>query len=96
MAFTKNDLQKYYFDYKGRTIVGGRYINVNGFASAVVASLTFRGSGNLYDWTVYWGGCDKTRREHDCLEWVADHGARMSVEDAAHFFDDLPIGLYRE
>jgi len=86
-----SDVPHYVLD--GR-IAEARYVNSNGFATAVVA-VVGSNQGEIRDWAAYWGGCDLTRKEDDCLRWVAENGAKMSYEDAMHFFPYLPGVLYR-
>lgn len=99
MEFYREDLRRRsyaaYVVSNGKVVVPARYSNSCGFALAVVAVLSFRKSGLLIDWAAYWGGCDKTQREHDAYEWVRKHGNKMSGRDAAHFFEGIPLDLYR-
>lgn len=65
----------------------GRYFCANGFALAVIASLT------PYDWAAYIGSIHTTNpafdREGDCCRWVARHGAKLPQEDARHYFGEV-------
>ena len=63
----------------------GGYWNANGFAVAVVASI-----GQVDDWCAYIGGADP-KSEEEGLRFVASHGAKLSEEDARHFFPDLEL-----
>ena len=90
------EIPYYTFKYHGRLIAEARYYNTSGFACAVVASLSFTSRGEeLLDWAAYIGGCNLTRKEHDALEWVADHGAKLSRDDACYYFPALPCELFR-
>jgi hypothetical protein len=79
-----------------RFLACARYGNANGFAFAVVASVMFHENGDLLDWAAYWGGCDLTQRKEDAVRWVHHHGNKLSLDDAQHYFPDIPIVYYRE
>lgn len=82
-------------DHEGRWLVCARYRNSGGFALAVVASVHFSPDGQLGDWAAYWGGTDKTQREEDAVRWAAEHGCKLSRDDAKHFFPGFPMSYYR-
>ena len=85
------------YEYGDHFLTVARYGNANGFAFAVVASLMFREEcGSLLDWSAYWGGCDLTVHEEDAVRWVAANGNKLSVDDAQHYFPEVPIACYRE
>lgn len=90
-----DEYHSYKGDYEGHFLSSARYQNTSGFALAVVASINFSPDGQLRDWTAYWHGCDKTRREEDAVRWVAKHGCKLSRDDAEHFFPDFPMSHYR-
>ena len=69
-----------------REIRTARYYNVNRYACAIVAVIT---SG--IDWAAYIGGCDSTLREEEAVKWVAKRGAKLSMEDAKHYFPDIKM-----
>ena len=71
-----------------------RYYHSNGFAVAVVASVSY-GKEKLLDWAAYIGGTDRTWREQDAVDWVAKRGDKLSREDARYYFPSLPINKYR-
>jgi len=92
----RSELARYTIELSSyRSLCPTRYWNTNGFAGAVVATLTFRRNDNLLDWAAYIGGCDLTQYEEDAERWVAEHGAKISRGDAEYYFPDLPISLYR-
>ena len=72
-----------------------RYYNANGYAMAVVAVVNNNGL-DLFDWAAYMGGCSSDLSEQEALNWVARFGCKLGQHDAAHFFPDLPIALYRD
>ena len=63
----------------------GRYWNSNGFAVAVVATIGVEGA-----WAAYIGGAPPESEEKG-LAFVAMFGAKLSEEDARHFFPDLEL-----
>lgn len=71
-----------------------RYFNANYYACAVVASVNYF-NRQLYDWAAYMGGCPADVPEADAVAHVAENGDKLSREDAAYFFPDLPIERYR-
>ncbi len=96
MPYHRDELFRYHYALdNNRVVVPARYTNANGFALAVIATITFDDDGEMIDWAAYWGGCDQTKREHDCYEWVRKNGNKMSLEDACYFFYELPGCLYR-
>ena len=68
----------------------GRYWNSNGYGCAVVASIGREGA-----WSAYIGGCDP-QSEEEGLDSVARHGAKLSEQDARHFFPALNNLAYRK
>lgn len=76
----------YYFEEEAhQTKYEGRYWNANGRGIAVVA-VVHQGC----DWAAYIGA-DNGQREHDCLKWAAEHGAKLSAQDAKHFFPEIKL-----
>lgn len=68
-------------------IIGSRYWNTCGHATAIVAV-----RGNNSNWAAYIGGSNRLlANEEECLELVALDGAKLSEEDAVHFFPDIPL-----
>lgn len=63
----------------------GRYWNANGVGICVIASIT-----KGVDWAAYIGADDGWSERH-CMEWTAEHGAKLSVQDAKHFFPDIKL-----
>ena len=66
-----------------------RYWNANGYATAVVASIT-----PGVDWAAYIGGCPPQSKEEG-LAVVAGQGCKLSEDDARHFFPDLDMPYRR-
>ena len=62
-----------------------RYWNSNGYGCAVVASIGVEGA-----WSAYIGGCPP-ESEEEGLDFVARHGAKLSEDDARHFFPNLDL-----
>ena len=78
-----------------REVHCARYCNTNGFAAAIVAVVNRDDDGSVFDWAVYFGATDKTWDRQDAVDAAADHGDKLSFEDAFYFFPDLPIERYR-
>ena len=72
-----------------RHLVTARYYNCNFYATAIVASVT-----EGIDWAAYIGA-DDGWEEAQCIAWVAKYGAKLSAQDAKHFFPDIKLP-YRE
>ena len=68
-----------------RQQIEGRYWNTNGVGICIVAVIT-RG----VDWAAYIGG-DEGYSEQACLEWTAEYGAKLSAQDAKHFFPNIDL-----
>ena len=62
-----------------------RYFNANGYATAIIASVT-----PGVDWAAYIGGCPP-QSEDVGLAFVAEHGCKMSEDDARYFFPDFDL-----
>ena len=62
----------------------GRYWNINSKGVAVVAVITD------VDWAAYIGA-DDGWSEEACVKRAADYGAKLSREDAEHFFPDVTL-----
>jgi hypothetical protein len=67
-------------------IITGRYYNVNGYATAIVAVIT-----EGIDWGAYIGGANHNLPEQLAVEWVARAGDKLSKSDAQHFFPDIKL-----
>ena len=67
----------------------GRYYNCNGFALAIVASVTQ--VGELGDWSAYIGADNGQYTEDGTLHFVAERGAKLREEDAKHFFPEITL-----
>jgi|TARA_Y100000310_G_C20696669_1_gene826190 hypothetical protein len=67
----------------------GRYYNTNGKGIAIVAAVT-----KGIDWAAYIGA-DDGWHESDCLDWAAKHGAKLSEQDARHFFPAIELPYRR-
>jgi len=65
-------------------LIEGRYYNVNGYATAIVACVTHK-----VDWAAYMGGAPGSQTEAETLKFVASRGAKLSEEDARHFFPEV-------
>ena len=71
-----------------------RYENTNGVAISVVASISYH-EGELFEWSAYIGGTTRTWHEKDAVEATLSWGDSLRIEDAKHYFPELPIGRYR-
>lgn len=63
----------------------GRYWNTNGVGICIVAVVH-----EDVDWAAYIGA-DNGWSENECLVWAAERGAKLSAEDAKHFFPDIKL-----
>ena len=75
---------EFYYEFEPNKYEG-RYWNSNGYACAIVASVGVEGA-----WSAYIGGADP-RSEEEGLAFVARGGAKLSEEDARHFFPDIKL-----
>lgn len=66
-------------------IIEGRYWNTNGKGITVVAVIT-----HGIDWASYIGA-DDGWEEAQCIAWAAEWGAKLSEQDAKHFFPDIEL-----
>ena len=82
-----NTLRGYFHEFAPNHFEG-RYWNSNNYGCAIVAVI-----GRNNDWAAYIGGCPP-ESEEEGLAFVAAHGAKLSEEDARHFFPDLEL-VYR-
>ena len=69
-----------------RTLVEGHYYNANYYACAIVAVTT-----HGIDWAAYIGGCNYELPWKEAYEFVAEHGCKLSREDAKYFFPDIKL-----
>ena len=72
-----------------RQTIRGRYWNANGKGMCIMAAVT---SG--IDWAAYIGTDDGWNEEH-CMKWAEEYGAKLSSEDAKHFFPDIALPYRR-
>ena len=74
----------------GHWLIEGRFVCVNGYTAAIVASVHVAkvepGAGWRGDWSAYWGGYSGFATEEDTVRWISRHGAKMREEDARYFF----------
>ena len=66
-------------------IIEGRYWNTNGKGITIVAVIT-----QGIDWAAYIGA-DDGWKEEACIKWTAEHGAKLSAQDARHFFPEITL-----
>ena len=62
----------------------GRYWNI-GLGICIVAVIT-----EGIDWAAYIGA-DNGYREADCIKYTVDCGAKLSSQDALHFFPEIKL-----
>lgn len=72
-----------------RQKVEGRYWNANGVGICIVAVIT-----EGIDWAAYIGSDDGWSAEA-CIEWTAERGAKLSTQDAKHFFPEIKLPYRR-
>ena len=65
--------------------IEGRYWNTSGKGITIVACIT-----EGIDWAAYIGA-DDGWEEEACIRWAAEYGAKLSEEDARHFFPDIEL-----
>ena len=70
-----------------------RYYNANYQACCIVAVVNYI-DGVVFDWAAYINGVDYRISEAEAVEWVADHGCKISAAHARAIFPDI-IGTYR-
>ena len=68
-----------------RKIIEGRYWNTNGVGITIVAVITYD-----IDWAAYIGA-DPGWEEAACIRWTVKWGAKLSAQDAKHFFPDIKL-----
>jgi hypothetical protein len=93
-----NEVKLHMIRYNGRWLTWTRYHNSNGFVSAIVAVIFALEDGRIVDWSAYMGGSHYYREEEkeSGIKHIAEYtGGKISVEDAAYFFPNLPLGLWR-
>lgn len=67
-----------------------RYFNAQGWAVAIVASIT-----HGIDWGVYIGATWGPMSEKETMEYVVKNGCKMQEEDARYYFPELKSMPYR-
>ncbi len=72
-----------------------RFVNSGGIAMTIVAVLNYY-NGKLMDWAAYWGGSRLSKEIEACHD-IAEHGCKLSKEDALYFFKGkrFPKAKYR-
>jgi len=68
-----------------RQTIEGRYWNTGGKGITIVAVIT-----HSIDWAAYIGA-DDGWEEAACIEHAANYGAKLSTQDARHFFPDIKL-----
>jgi len=69
----------------------GRFWNPQGKQIAVVAVVT-----PGVDWAAYIGtDAPNSWKELDTCDWAAEHGAKLSAEDAHHYFPEIKLPYRR-
>lgn len=66
--------------------IEGRYYNANGFAVAIVASITHE-----IDWAAYIGATGDDKREGETVQAVLKLGCKLFENDAKHFFPEIEL-----
>ena len=70
--------------------VEARYFNANGFAVAIVASIT-----QEVDWAAYVGATLGSLSEEETVQDVTKHGCKLPEQDARYFFPEFKGVPYR-
>jgi len=66
--------------------VEGRYFNAQGWAVAIVASVTHE-----VDWGAYIGSTWGPLSEAETINYVAKYGCKIPEKDARHFFPEMKL-----
>lgn len=66
--------------------IEGRYYNANGFAVAIIASVTHE-----IDWATYIGATPGDVREAETVQATLKFGCKLSEKDARHFFPEMKL-----
>ena len=69
-----------------RYSIEGCYYNANGFAVAIVASIT-----REIDWAAYIGASPGDVKEAETVQAVLKFGCKLSEKDAKHFFSEIEL-----
>ena len=68
-----------------RAVKEARYWNFNGHGVCIIAVIT-----EGIDWAAYIGA-DDGFSEADCIKFTIDFGAKLSSQDALHFFPEIEL-----
>ena len=71
-------------------VLAYNYWNVDGVGIVILAR-----EGYADDWAAYIGALPGGRSEQDATYFTAAHGAKLSPEQAARWFPNLPASAYR-
>jgi hypothetical protein len=69
-----------------RRLIEARYYNANYYATVIVASIT-----EGIDWAAYIGGAPDDMDERNAIEFVAQHGCKLSRKDAKYYFPEIEL-----
>ena len=84
---TKTQLHYKFYENSHQLHLEGRFWNSGGKQLAIVACIT-----KGVDWAAYIGtDAPNSYREDETLKYVAEHGCKLSEEDATHFFPDIEL-----
>jgi len=64
-------------------------LNPRSLNICVVASITKKPSGEMFDWAAYIGAAPGVHHEGEALKATARYGAKLSEKDARYFFPDI-------
>ena len=70
--------------------IEGRYFNAQGWAVAIVASVT-----QGVDWAAYIGATFGPLSEEETMQNVVKHECKMQEKDARYYFPELKNAAYR-
>ena len=70
--------------------ITARYFNAQGWAVAIVASVT-----HGVDWAVYIGATFGPLSEEETVEYVVKYGCKLPEQDGRYFFPELERTPYR-
>lgn len=74
-----------FVDTEYKEALEARYWNVNGVGICIVAVVT-----KGIDWAAYIGA-DDGWSEEACIRWATEKGAKLSQQDAHHFFPNIKL-----
>jgi len=76
-----------------RRVKSARFYNCGDHGISIVATINFI-DAQIYDWSAYIG-VGSVQSERECMEYVAEHGVKLSRADALYYFPQFPAEKWR-